>query len=192
VLRLLIDHDFNDRILQGLQIRVPDLDAVAAGMLGFERTLDPTLLAWAAAEKRIVVTHDVQTMPGYAISRVRRGDPMPGLVIVPQQVPIGRAIEELTMLVLCSDESEWMDLIIYFSVIENVPSDWPREGKNHQTNPLANPTSGAMLPGQGMGPIPVGVSIEIRKFDFLTRPEVSFATLLPVGIHAVQVDVRLV
>jgi len=68
VLRLLIDHDFNDRILQGLQIRVPDLDAVAARMLGFERTLDPTLLAWAAAEKRIVVTHDVQTMPGYAIS----------------------------------------------------------------------------------------------------------------------------
>ena len=113
MLCLLIDHDFNDRILHGLRLRVPKLDAVVARTIGFEQTPDVALLAWAAAEKRIVLSHDVQTMPGFAIARVRRGDPMPGLVVVPQRVPIGQAVEELTMLVLCSDQSEWQNLIIY-------------------------------------------------------------------------------
>ena len=49
-----------------------------------------------------------------------------------------------------------------------------------------------MLPRQGMGPVPVGVSIEIRAFDLLTRLEVSFAKLFPVRIRAIQVDDRLV
>jgi len=99
VLCLLIDHDFNDRILHGLRLRVPKLDAVVARTIGFEQTPDVALLAWAAAEKRIVLSHDVQTMPG--------------LVVVPQRVPIGHAVEELTMVVLCSDQSEWQNLIIY-------------------------------------------------------------------------------
>jgi predicted nuclease of predicted toxin-antitoxin system len=113
VLRLLIDHDFNERILKGLQKRVPELDAVTARMIGFEEKPDTELLARAAVEDLILLTHDVQTMPSFAISRVRNGEPMPGLLVVPQQFSIGRAIEELTTIVLCSDQSEWRDLIIH-------------------------------------------------------------------------------
>ena len=113
MLRLLIDHDFNDKIFLGLRARVPKLDALTARTVGLEQKPDTALLAWAAIEDRIVLSHDVQTMPGFAISRVRRGDPMPGLVVVRQQLPIGQAVEELTMLVLCSDQSEWQNLIIY-------------------------------------------------------------------------------
>ena len=113
MLRLLIDHDFNDRILQGLQKRVPNLDAVAARTIGFEEKPDAELLARAVADDRIVLTHDVQTMPAFAIARVRNGQAMPGLLVVPQRIPIGRAIEELTMAVLCSDQSEWRDRVIY-------------------------------------------------------------------------------
>lgn len=72
MLRLLIDHDFNEKILQGLRLRVPELDAVVARMIGFEKTPDTALLAWAAAEGRIVLSHDVQTMPKFAISRSPR------------------------------------------------------------------------------------------------------------------------
>jgi len=38
---------------------------------------------------------------------------MPGLILVPQELRIGKAIEELTMVVLCSDQTEWRDMIIY-------------------------------------------------------------------------------
>ena len=83
MLRLLIDHDFNERILKGLQKRVPELDAVTARMIGFEENPDTELLARAAVEDLIVLTHDVQTMPSFAISRVRNDEPMPGLLVVP-------------------------------------------------------------------------------------------------------------
>ena len=42
-------------------------------------TPDPDILARAAAEGRIVLTHDRNTMTGFAATRVNAGQPMPGL-----------------------------------------------------------------------------------------------------------------
>jgi len=43
-----------------------------------------------------------------------------------------------------------------------------------------------------MGPLPVGVSIEIRDLGFLARLNVTFATFLPIRILAGYVDDHLV
>lgn len=45
---------------------------------------------------------------------------MPGLILVPQELRIGKAIEELTMVVLCSDQTEWRDMIVYISRFEPI------------------------------------------------------------------------
>jgi hypothetical protein len=112
VLRFLIDHDFNERILRGVRSRA-DIDAVLARAVGLDDKPDPQLLSWAAAENRILVSHDLQTMPRFAIARVRGGESMPGLILVPQDLRIGEAIEELTMIARCSDQTEWGDMIVY-------------------------------------------------------------------------------
>ena len=112
MLRFLIDHDFNDRILRGVRSRV-EVDAVLARSVGLAHKPDPELLSWAAAEDRILVSHDLQTMPRFAITRVRGGESMPGLILVPQALPIGKAIEELTIIVLCSNQAEWREMIAY-------------------------------------------------------------------------------
>ena len=67
--RLLADHNFDGRILRGLVRRIPDLDLVRAFDAGFDRVEDPELLAAAAAD-RVVVTHEVNTIPGFARTRV--------------------------------------------------------------------------------------------------------------------------
>ena len=110
--RLLVDHDFNERILRGVQSR-GEVDVVLARAVNLEDKPDSALLAWSAAEDRIVVSHDLQTMPAFAIARVSSGQKMPGLILVPQEVRIGKAIEELTTIVLCSDQAEWQDMIVY-------------------------------------------------------------------------------
>jgi len=102
VFRLLVDHDFNERILRGVQSR-GEVDVVLARAVNLEDKPDSALLAWSAAEDRIVVSHDLQTMPAFAIAGVRSGQKMPGLILVPQEVRIGKAIEELTTIVLSSD-----------------------------------------------------------------------------------------
>jgi predicted nuclease of predicted toxin-antitoxin system len=112
VLRFLIDHDFNERVLRGVRSRAK-VDAVPARTVGLAHKSDPELLSWAAAENRILVSHDIQTMPRFAIARVRAGESMPGLILVPQDLRIGKAIEELATIVQCSSQTEWQDLIVY-------------------------------------------------------------------------------
>src|SRR5207244_2391669 len=86
-----ISYDLNERILQGVQSRA-EINAVLARTVGLEDKPDAAFLGWAADENRIVLSHDLQTMPGFAIARLRGGQTMPGLILVPQELRIGKAI----------------------------------------------------------------------------------------------------
>ena len=107
MLRLATDEDFNNRIVRGLLRRQPDLDILRAQDTGLARKKDDEVLAWASSEGRILLTHDVTTMKQAAYDRIAAGLAMPGVFEVSQDVPIGRAIDELLLLVLCSDDEEW-------------------------------------------------------------------------------------
>ena len=112
-MQFLADENFSVPILTGLRRRLPDLDIVHIHELGMDRTPDPDILVWAAAENRVVVTHDAKTMPNYAHERLRAGRPMPGMVVVPDMMPIGRAIEELWLLIGTIFDAEWADQVRY-------------------------------------------------------------------------------
>ena len=110
---LLVDQDFDWDILRGLTRRVPNLDAVTAHQVGLSAVSDPELLAWAAEAGRIVITHDRKTMPYHAADRIAAGEKMPGVFVVPRQLPIAQAIDDLEIIVVCSQENEWQDMIRY-------------------------------------------------------------------------------
>ena len=65
------------------------------------------MLAWAARERRVVLTHDVMTLRQFAEDRVRAGLPMPGVFEVGEYLSIRQAIEDLLLIAECSRESEW-------------------------------------------------------------------------------------
>lgn len=114
MLRLLTDQNLNGRILRGLRRRILSLDVVRAFDAGLASADDPDLLEWAANDGRIVVSHDVNSMTGFAYDRVRRGLAMPGVFIVPTSMAIGQAIDELEFAVESFSEAECRDQIIYF------------------------------------------------------------------------------
>lgn len=64
MLLLLIDENFNHRILRGLRLRVPALDVVIVQETAMQGLQDPLLLREAAGLQRILVTHDLKTIPG--------------------------------------------------------------------------------------------------------------------------------
>jgi hypothetical protein len=112
-LRFLTDENFDNRILAGLRRRLPRLDVVRiqdSGLIGAE---DPEVLAWAAMEARILLTHDVATMPAYAYERVKAGAEMPGVIEVPLSLPIAQAIEDLLLLIYGSQPGEWKNQVVY-------------------------------------------------------------------------------
>jgi hypothetical protein len=111
--RFLADENFDNRILAGLRRRLPAVDVLRvqdAGLIGAE---DPVVLAWAAEDGRILLTHDAATIPAYAYERVGGGVAMPGVIEVPFQMPIGEAIEELLLVVETSRPEDLENLVLY-------------------------------------------------------------------------------
>jgi|SRR5215213_9619567 len=113
MLRLLIDENVDNRILGVLKSRLPDLDYVLVKQIGMSGASDLELLKWAAIKTRIIVTHDKKTMIPYAQRLLRIGEPMAGVIFVPEQMAIGRAISDLKLTVACLSETDMKDRIEY-------------------------------------------------------------------------------
>lgn len=111
MLRLLIDQDLDQVILRGLLLRVPNLDVITAHQVRLSDASDPDLLAWAAEQTRIVVTHDRRTMPYHATARIARGESVAGVIIVSRRLPVSQVINDLEIIVSCSDMDEWENVL---------------------------------------------------------------------------------
>lgn len=98
MLKFFVDENVHIAIVRGLRRELPTLDIVRVQELDMQATSDPDVLEWAAQEGRIVITHDVTTMREFADQRVREGKSMPGLIVVPQTMPIGAAMADLAMM----------------------------------------------------------------------------------------------
>lgn len=113
MIRFLADENFSGTILRGLLRRRPDLEIVRTQDVGLSGADDPTLLQWAAAHERVLLTHDVSTMTRYAYERVKRGHRMPGVFQVQRSISLGRAIEDLLLIAECSLPGEWEGQVRY-------------------------------------------------------------------------------
>jgi predicted nuclease of predicted toxin-antitoxin system len=107
MLRLLADENFNGDIVRGLLLRQPDLDIVRVQDVGLAGADDPDVLVWAAENNRIILTHDRATMADFAYERVAAGEEMAGVFILNDRFPVGQAIEEILLMVVCSEQVEW-------------------------------------------------------------------------------------
>ena len=112
MLKYAIDEDFNHDIVRGLERKAPSLDILTIQDVGILEAHDRDVLAWAAQEGRILLTHDMRTMPVYAAERLREGQTMPGLILVPQLLPIGQAIDELLLIAQCGEPDEYESLML--------------------------------------------------------------------------------
>ena len=106
-LRFLADHNFNEAIISGVYLQDETVDILRVRQVGMQQTPDPEILEWAAHNGRIVLSHDVNTMEGYAYSRIVAGLPMPGLFTVAEGEPIGPVIQDIALAAVSSIEGEW-------------------------------------------------------------------------------------
>lgn len=112
MIRFLADENLDNRILRGLLRRQPNLDVVRVQDLEIAGATDDTVLAWAASSRRILLTHDRRTIPAYALERIRRDEPVAGVIVIPDRISIGSAIDDLLLLAEATTEQEWIDQIV--------------------------------------------------------------------------------
>ncbi|MBO1350051.1 MAG: DUF5615 family PIN-like protein [Hormoscilla sp. GUM202] len=113
MLKFLSDENFKGQIVRGLFLREANLDLLRVQDVGLREVEDPAILDWAATNDRIVLTHDLATMPNFAYKRLSRGEKMSGLFAINNQMPIRQAIDELLILANCSEQREWIGVVIY-------------------------------------------------------------------------------
>ncbi len=119
MLPLAADENFDNDLIRGVLRRQPASDIVRVQDVGLSGADDPTVLAWAARQGRVLLTHDVTTLINDAYTRVRAGEPMPGLFVVGHGAPAGQVIDDLLLLVECSLEREWEGRILYLPLRES-------------------------------------------------------------------------
>lgn len=112
MIRFLADEDFDARIVRGLRRRLPLVDIVPCHKVGLRTKHDRLVLETAAKLDRVLLSRDVRTMTHYALERVAKGSPMPGVILVSQDLAIRAAINDLELIAQCGDPQDFADRVI--------------------------------------------------------------------------------
>lgn len=73
MIRLAADEDLDNHLVRGLRRRLPEADVTRVQEAALSGSPDESVLAWAAREGRVLITHDAATMtaqPTLASARV--------------------------------------------------------------------------------------------------------------------------
>lgn len=115
-MRFLADENFNGKLLDTLRAAMPEIDVLCVQDTDKIASPDPELLAWAAEQGRILLTHDVQTLVGFAYNRVREGLYMPGIIEVRITQSIGAIADELALMIGASTLDEFENQVRYIPI----------------------------------------------------------------------------
>jgi hypothetical protein len=72
--------------------------------------LNQTILLAAATAGRLLVTHDIRTMPRHFAAFIQ-SKASPGVVLVPQHLSVADAVEQLLLIWAASDPDDWINRI---------------------------------------------------------------------------------
>lgn len=114
-IRFQADADLNQIIVSAVLRRVPAIDFKTATASGLGGLADQDVLARAARDGRILVTHDVATMPQH-FGEFVQAHRSPGLIVVPQHLPVGQAADDLILAWTATKADEWVDRIAFLPI----------------------------------------------------------------------------
>lgn len=112
--RFLADEGFNMDVTIGLRRAYPEIDVVTVQEAGLLNAPDPHVLEETRRLDRILLSHDMHTMPGHfytLLAQLSPGEHLPGVLFVAQQAPIGKAIEWIAEVWGASRHEEWRDRV---------------------------------------------------------------------------------
>ena len=112
IIRFQADADFNQNIVTGILRREPTIDfqtAIAAALSGLT---DREVLELAAQQGRILVSHDLKTMPNYFAQFITT-QTSPGVIIVSKKLAISEVVETLILIWSASSAEEWVNRIAF-------------------------------------------------------------------------------
>jgi len=112
-IRFQADADLRQAIVTGSLRRQPKLDFRSVHEARFEGIEDADVLAIAARDGRVLVTHDRKTMPT-EFGQFITSQTSAGVLILSQNLPIAEAIYAIILVWKASTAEEWINQIMTF------------------------------------------------------------------------------
>ena len=109
-IRFQADNDLNQNIVKALRRLEPSIDFQTAHAANLRDLPDPEVLAYAANARRVLVSHDITTMPRHFGDFIQTADSS-GVLIAIQERPMSVVIEELLMLWMFDEAEDWVNRI---------------------------------------------------------------------------------
>ena len=116
--KYLLDEHVSPRLKRELMRREPDKVVWCLGDLGAPplQTGDPDILRWCEANRFTLVTYNRASMPPHLQEHLAAGRHIPGLFILKRSLPMGKIIDELTVIWGAGTSDEFADKITYLPV----------------------------------------------------------------------------
>jgi len=97
-----------EKVVRGIDIvRAGDADGSPAG------ADDPSMLAWASAQGRIVVSLDHDTLPNYFAAHLAQGNASPGLIVLHGVLSVKELVEILVLVCITNTGHDYEDRITW-------------------------------------------------------------------------------
>ena len=106
--RFQADADFNQNIVRAVRRRDPAIDFQTAHDARLHGVDDEMVLARAAEEGRLVVSHDYRTMPRHFATFVTTRTSA-GVIMVSQAIPLSDVVADLLLIWEASEAQEWIN-----------------------------------------------------------------------------------
>lgn len=113
--RFLTDEGFNRRVTAGLRRAYPQMDILTLQEAGLLQVSDVRLLEESLRLDRILLSHDIRTMPGHfynLLSQLPSGEYLPGVLLVAQEAPIAQAMGWIAEVWRASRHVEWRNRVV--------------------------------------------------------------------------------
>jgi hypothetical protein len=109
-IRFQADSDLNQTIVKALRRLEPSIDFQTAHAANLRGVPDPDVLAYAAKEGRVLVSHDITTIPQHFGAFIQTADSA-GVLIALQEAPLMTVVEDLLLLWMVDEAEDWINRI---------------------------------------------------------------------------------
>ena len=112
-IRFLADHDLNEHIVEGVRRREPAIEFLRVRDFRLQMQSDSEILEFANQERFVLVSHDVNTMTSAAALRLEESKSLCGLLMIPQSLATGSAIDSLVLIWMVTEMEDWVDKVVF-------------------------------------------------------------------------------
>lgn len=111
--RFQADADLNQLIVKATLRRESSIDFQTAQAANLSGLSDKEVLALAAKQGRVLLTHDRKTMPRHFADFIT-SETSSGVIILPQKLSVTTSVEQLILIWTASEAEEWINRIHSF------------------------------------------------------------------------------